>query len=95
MTTTNKNYKAKSEGLVMTFTAATGLYAIAPDADRTDMLDQLSARLTQLEAMISSTCGAAGETFRSMSAGRQDAFMWACLSLAKEANELSIVLSDY
>ena len=44
----------------MGFTAATGLYAISPGAAQTDMLDQLSARLTQLEAMLSSTCGGAG-----------------------------------
>lgn len=78
----------------MGFTAATGLYAISPGAAQTDMLDQLSARLTQLEAMLSSTCGGAGETFRSMSASRQDAFMWACLSLAKEAEDLSSALND-
>lgn len=71
----------------MDFTASHGLYALAGGTN--DMANQLSARLVQLEAMLVTTYGESGRVFRDdLTGDTQDAFMWACYSLANEARQL-------
>jgi hypothetical protein len=79
----------------MTFPAAAGaLYLLAPRAKQGDVVDQLAARLAQLEALLSVTYGGEGAAFRGMSAELQDGFMWACSSLASEARQLFRIEQD-
>lgn len=75
---------------VMTFPAASGaLYGLAPGVKHGDVVDQLTARMAQLEALLSVTYGEQGRAFRGMSDELQDSFMWASSSLADEAHQLS------
>ena len=70
----------------MNFTASPGLYAIV--GDRGDMCDQISARLSQLEAMLALTYGDQRETFGNNPDVMQDQFMWACGMMAGEIRQL-------
>jgi len=78
----------------MTFTAATGIYQLSPDAHEIDIIDQLHARQTQLDAMLAMTFGEAGENFRGMSEVRQDIYMGACASAADEIQQLTSLLRE-
>jgi len=44
--------KAASPALPMGFTAAANIYCLSPDASEIDIIDQLHARQTQLDAML-------------------------------------------
>lgn len=76
----------------MTFTAADGIYRLSPDACEIDIIDQLDARQTQLEAMLAMTYCEHSEKFRSMNAATQEAFMWACSAAAREIKQLTELL---
>ena len=71
----------------MNFTASPGLYAIV--GDRVDMCDQISARLSQLEAMLSAVYGESGQAFRQdLTESVQDNYMWACYATVSEIRQL-------
>lgn len=74
----------------MNFPAPAGsLYVIASSADTLALIDQQSARLAQLQALLAMTRGNAGETFRRMNAEYQEHYLWACGMIADEARELT------
>lgn len=71
----------------MNFTASPGLYAIV--GDRGGMCDQISARLSQLEAMLSAVYGESGQAFRQdLTESVQDNYMWACYATVSEIRQL-------
>jgi len=86
--------KAVSPALPMGFTAAANIYRLSPDACEIDIIDQLHARQTQLDAMLALTFGEAGKHFREMNEVRQDIYMGACASAANEIQQLTGVLAS-
>lgn len=78
----------------MTFTAAAGIYLLSPSVRELDIVDQIHARQTQLDAMLAMTFGEAGELFREMSDTRQDLYLGACASAADEIRQLTELLRE-
>lgn len=69
--------------------AATGpFYTLHADATPGDIQDQLSARLSQLSAMLTMTTGAGFESFSNWSDEIQHNYLWACSMLAEECKGL-------
>lgn len=64
------------------------LYVLADNADTLTLIDQLSARLAQLQALLAMTRSNAGQMFRRMDAEYQEHYLWACGMIADEAREL-------
>lgn len=76
------------------FTAAGGsLYYMNKAASQLDIIDQLSASLGQLTAMLVTVTGEGLENFRALSQENQDYYLWACQSLSVECSELVLHLS--
>ena len=71
-----------------TFDATGGLYALSGGADRGDCLDQLTARIGQLRALLAVVCGEGFEPFDGMSEKIKHEYLWACSMLANECSEL-------
>ncbi len=73
------------------FTAGTPLYEFAENADNASVEDHLSARLTQLEALLTTatidTCE--GSSFGAACGDLQNAYLWCCEMLASECRELA------
>lgn len=67
---------------------AAPLYVLANNVDTLTLVDQLSARLAQLQAMLAMTRSNAGEMFRRMDAEYQEHYLWACGMIADEARDL-------
>lgn len=67
---------------------AAPLYVLADNVDTLTLVDQLSARLAQLQAMLAMTRSNAGEMFRRMDAEYQEHYLWACGMIADEARDL-------
>lgn len=67
--------------------------AIRPDATIFDVSTLLSAKLSQLEAMLMATHGETGEHFRRHNGTVQDNFMWSCTDVATECRALFSSLS--
>lgn len=57
-------------------------------AGNLDVIDQLSMKLAQLEAMLCLTYGASREGFESMAENHRDNFMWACSTMVDECKDL-------
>ena len=53
-------------------------------ADRTELLDTVNRLTAQLHALLHTTCGESGESFRNFNDEIQDNFMWACACLADD-----------
>lgn len=70
------------------FAAAGTLYQLHPDASRLDVLDQLNARLSQLNSMLTLTHGIGFETFNAWDADTKENYLWSCDMLAKECKAL-------
>lgn len=68
------------------------LYLLDSHAAAVAIADQLSARQSQLQALLAMTFGEAGEVFRRLSDEHQDNYLWACKMLAREALELTDAL---
>ena len=75
-------------GRPLAFTAASGLYAIAAGAHKMHAMDQLSARVSQLEALLEMATGLGFEAFSEMDDDRRESYLWCCAMLAKECREL-------
>lgn len=73
------------------FAATPSLYRLDPAAHAMDALDQATARLSQLRAMLSLTFGEGAKHLRELDATRRDNFMWGCATLVDEAVELLTV----
>ena len=77
----------------MNFTAPAGLYGLVGDAD--DMSSQISAKLAQLEAMLSAVYGESGQGFREdLTEAVQDNYMWACAMMAGEIRQLFEAMTE-
>ena len=68
---------------------ASGIYQLAPDASKIDVIDHLQARLAQLSAMLCTTYGAGFDTFDNWSSEVKENYLWGCASLAQECDALT------
>lgn len=83
-------HQHKLNDRVIDFAApASPFYLLHDGVTAMDAQDQLSARLLQLSAMLTMTCGAGFETFSNWSNEIQQNYLWACSMLADECKELS------
>lgn len=64
------------------------LYQVHPKASRDDVMEHLSARLCQLNAMLIQTVGNGAETFNNWSDEIRDNYLWACQAHAHECEDL-------
>lgn len=76
----------------LSFTASLPLYAISDKADVLDVRNQLDARLSQLNAMLTMIHGHGIDTFDSWSVPVKDNYLWACSMMAKECKDLTGLL---
>lgn len=74
------------------FAAIDGLYQLKDDASQVDIIDQLNARLGQLSAMLTMTCGTGREHFDQWSDGVKGNYLWAASMIADECKELALHL---
>ena len=65
------------------------LYQLADGVKGDDIQSTLSAKLSQLHAMLATCYGAGYESFSSYSEAIQDNYLWACSSLAEECKCLA------
>lgn len=70
------------------FTSSGPLYSASKHASEDDVRNQLGARLAQLHAMLTVTCGNGAETFNDLDAGHKENYLWACTMMAHECQEL-------
>ena len=66
---------------------------IPASANIGDVCDTLSAKLSQLSALLNATYGNSRESFSSMNDTHQDNYLWACSNLADECRALFDELS--
>jgi hypothetical protein len=67
---------------------ASPFYRLHEDVTPGDIHDQLEARLSQLDAMLTMTTGAGFESFSNWSNEIKENYLWACSMLAAECKEL-------
>jgi len=72
------------------FACSAEMYQLHADATQADVRDQVEARLSQLCAMLTMTCGGGFETFDNWSDPIKHNYLWACSMLADECKELMI-----
>jgi hypothetical protein len=81
----------------------TGNNAIATPANRvtcidpdtvSEQLDYLTAKLTQLSALLEHTYGESGEAFRSMNDGPQENYLWLCADMVRDCCQATATLHD-
>lgn len=68
------------------------LYLLNDDVGSMALVDQLSARQMQLQALLARTFGDSGDAFRRLNPTLQDNYLWACFMIAEEMRELSEAL---
>ena len=61
---------------------------INPEADKVDLIDMITQRLTHLEAMTLITWGSAGESFRQINGDSQSNYMWMVYRTIHETHNL-------
>ena len=82
-----------TETVSMNFSASPGLYQLADDQNALGVIDQLTARQSQLEALLL-VATLDDEVLPRMNAqGRAD-YLSACLSASREIGELTKLLAD-
>lgn len=74
--------------LGLQFTATTDVYLISAQATSSSLYDQLTARLSQLKAMLQIVSGQGFETFRLQNEETQGMHLWACRMAADECLDL-------
>ena len=84
---TNDSNEKLSESAV-TFTAAGAIYQVHPDAKTMDVQDHLSAKLSQLSAMLLLIYGGGFESFNDMNETHRNNYLWSCFMVADECKEL-------
>ena len=67
---------------------------INPEADKVDLIDMITQRLTHLEAMTLMTWRPAGEAFRQVSNEAQGEYMWMVYRSLKETHNLINLSSE-
>lgn len=70
------------------------LYALSRDVTADDVQTQLSARLSQLSAMLRMTMGAGFQAFEQYNEATRENYLWTCSTLADECEELLDTLSE-
>lgn len=73
----------------LNFTADVGLYQLKPEASNLELYNQLTARLSQLAAVLKMVTGEGAEYFACISGKAQDDYLWNCSMLADECHELA------
>lgn len=82
-------HQPQSSDRVICFAApASPFYLLHGDVTALDAQDQLGARLSQLSAMLTMTCGGGFDSFCQWSEEIQQNYLWACSMLADECKEL-------
>jgi len=71
------------------FPSGGALYQLHDDATALNIHDQLTARLTQLDAMFGLITGESFDSFSNLSDKTQRDYLWGCSMLAKECQELA------
>ncbi|WP_146186273.1 hypothetical protein [Limnohabitans sp. WS1] len=61
--------------------------------DTTDVLDDLTAKCAQLQALMLMTHGEAGASFNSLADTHRENFLWHCTLVVDEISELASSLS--
>ena len=80
--------QSQSNDRTIAFAASGPFYMLHADATVGDVHDQLDARLSQLRAMLTMTCGGGFETFNNWSDEIKQNYLWACSMLADECESL-------
>jgi hypothetical protein len=87
----------QSNDRTINFAAAGPFYTLHADATQGDIQDQLSARLSQLSAMLIMIHGGGFDSFCQWSDEIKQNYLWACSMLAEECKDLcdaSIIPAD-
>lgn len=71
-----------------TFTACGPVYTLCEGATKDDLLNQMSARLSQLEAMLLLISGVGNKSFSELFQKDQSNYLWACWTMTLECREL-------
>lgn len=71
------------------FACVDKLYQLHPDATDRDIRDQLYARLSQLSAMLTITCGDGFETFDSWNSSVKENYLFGCAMMVDECEKLA------
>lgn len=74
------------------FTASNGLYAIAPGALTLTAVDQLTARLSQLSALLTMTTGSGFGSFNQWNDDIRSNYLWCCAMMARECKQLATLV---
>ena len=78
----------------LSFTASgASLYQLKASVHPLDVIDQLTAQLGQLSAMLSTVTGEGIDNFLSLSQHTQNRYLWGCQRLSDECRELATHLS--
>ncbi len=64
------------------------IYQLSPKASAIDIRDHLSARLSQLHALLVATHGCGYESFNQLSDPLKDNYLWCCAAIAEECETL-------
>ena len=80
--------QSQSNDRTIAFASSGPFYTLHADATALDVQDQLNARLSQLQAMLTMTCGGGFETFNNWSDEIKQNYLWGCSMLADECKEL-------
>lgn len=72
---------------VLSFTAAP-VYQLLNEVTQADMHDQLTARVRQLEVMLTVITSAGHDWFANFSIGVREDYLWTCRMMAIECREL-------
>ena len=89
MARSNSTQQQAEARKVIDSVCGTPFYQLHESATSQVILDHLQARLAQLEAMLTTTCGAGHESFDGWSDEIKNNYLWACSMLADECKELS------
>lgn len=81
------NSTQEIEARELRFPTSHSLYQLNPSADNSEIYDQLSARLSQLTAMLTMVHGNGFESFSQWNDEIQDNYLWACTMLATECRD--------
>jgi len=85
----NTKTTQQAEARTFNFPSGGALYQLHDDATALNIHDQLTARLTQLDAMFGLITGESFESFANHSDQTQADYLWSCSMLAKECRELA------
>lgn len=80
---------ANENSTALTFTTCANIYEFAPDASKSDIRDQLNAKIAQSQALLNMLVSDGGlEHFKSMGAQWQADYLWSISMSVDEAKDL-------